>query len=201
MGSVFGTLLGEIVSIFGQAVGKSIMLFFILFSTSIMMKFCFYQRTDIWIFGIMALLNFFVGSGFVYFFWYLFLHGFNGQYVPRALPAFPYITTQPLINNINYLIKDTSCNSKKLPQLSKDSAGRYNSPGANFFQKMRYFWFQGEPACYTNDTCLFQTGNPSVDGLIFGKRKDDTSLCDLRYNGIYQLNSWNISGPQGNDKC
>lgn len=203
MGSSLSLMLSEGLSIVGQSISKIFYLFILIFTTSIFMKFCFYQRTSIWVFAILLIFNLFLGGGLVYFFWYIFLHGTRGQYVPRALPLFPMLWTQVRMNDLGYLIKQEGCDSANLPQLPANSGGRYNSPNINIFQRIFYFWFQREEAASTDDIQLIAGKNASVNPIIFGENNhpqdenykytggtNDTSYCNLRYNGIYTLDNW-----------
>ncbi len=202
MGSSFSLILSESISILAQSISKVFYLFILIFTISLFMKYCFYQRTDIWVFIILLIINLFLGGGIVYFFWYIFVHGTMGQYVPRALPLFPMLWTQTRMNNLDYLSKKEDCPTSKLPQIPEKVGGRYNSKDANLFMKMFYFWFQGN---HTNDINLIAGSDHSVNPIIFGDltntnpdikdktyNADNVSPCDLSYNGIYTIDDWDM---------
>ena len=196
MSSSISLIFQEIVSIIGSSIGKLIMLSILAFTLSIMMKYNYYQRTGIFLFGMIALFNIFFGQGIFYLFWYIFLRGSMGQYIPRGLPSFPYLYSQAKWNNINYLINKEGCNVKKIPQLQTD-VGTYKDSTAGILSRLRYFFVQGDPAGSTKD--IYLTKNNIVDPIIFGNIDNSKNIdpCQMSYLYRWDLNSWDPYSPLG----
>lgn len=178
--SEFGSL---IIDVFWKVITISMFLFV----TSIIMKYNYYQRTNKWfVYFIIIFVN---TSLFVFFFiWYL-LGGLRGHFIPRGMPAFPYLYTQPKKNNVNYLVTPQGCDMKDFPRIPENKTSQSKNP----FTQLWYFVF---PPGNTDDTDIFNTNgnnnneNARVDKLIFGVRAGHTNPCDRSYLGTYRLNDW-----------
>lgn len=184
----------EIGSLFIDVFWKVLTLSMFLFTSSMIMKYNYYQRTNFIFVVVIIFFNLFAGMGITMFWWYL-LGGLRGHFIPRGMPAFPYLYTEPRINNINYLITPQGCDSKDFPKIPEDKMNYKYYPRKSIFYD-RSIGLVLSPAGNTEDTDIFNTNpnggneNARVDKLIFGVRSGHTNPCDRSYLGLYRLNSW-----------
>ena len=184
------TAVSEMASIVSGIFVNVLWLSMCLFILSMIMKYNYYQKTNKAY--VCVVLIFFAIYPVSFAYWYL-LGGARGHFIPRGMPAFPYLYSQPQINNINYLVAPANCDKKDFPTLPDDkrtysfSLPRNNWLFNNFIGKL------ASPPGHTEDADMIDSpDNSRVDALIFGEREGrPINPCDRNYLGIYGLNSWN----------
>ena len=112
--------MNELFSIILSILTKSAFIAFpILFMSSLLQKMNWVHYSSFTVTVALLVLNIGFSYGWMYIFFYIFIRGITGNYVPKCLPPFPYFMTSPQVQHINY-IKSKEEGIKMLPTINND---------------------------------------------------------------------------------